>query len=213
MKPEKKGIEHVSLLSPDTQIHTAQIVRLEHIGLSMPRDRYAPSGSAIVAQATEHLLRISQREGGFWNCCDIITTEPSGMQTAVVYFPADAELHVLAMTDAEAEILDFLAGARESGTLNVLWVTPMGNQRFSLLPADGRLMKLLKGVRRAGATDVLLAMYDAVEAVHYALRPHMLRRQGIDPSSVRRCVVHYVTTPTTLDRAGQLVGPVLVTRH
>lgn len=213
MKTEKKGIERGSLLSPDTQIHTAQIVRLEDIGLSMPHDRNAPSGSAIVAQGTEHLLRISQREGGFWNTCDIITAEPSGMQIAVVYFRADAELHVLAMTDAEPEILDFLAGARESGTLNVLWVTPIGNQRFSLLPADGRLMRLLKGVRRAGATDVLLAMYGAIEAVHYALRPHALHRQGIDPSSVRRTVVHYVATPTTLDLAGKLAGPMLVTKH
>lgn len=213
MNPKKKGIEHVSLLSPETQIHIAQIVRIEDNGLSMPHDRYARSGSAIVAQGTEHLLRISRREGGFWNRRDIIPTESSGMQTAIVYFRADAELHVLAMTDAEAEILDFLADAKESGTLNVLWVTPTGNERFALLPFDGCLMRLLSGARRAGATDVLLAMYDAVEAVHCALRPHMLRRQGIDPSSVRRCVVHYVTTPTTLDRAGQLAGPVLVTKH
>lgn len=213
MKREKKGIESGSLLSPETQIHTARIVRLEDIGLSMPHNRYAPSGSAIVAQGTEHLLRISRREGGFWNCRDIIPTEFSGMQTAIVYFRADAELHVLAMTDAEAEILDFLAGAKEVGTLNVLWVTPTGNERFALLPFDGCLMRLLSGARRAGATDVLLAMYDAVKAVHYALRPHALQRQGIDPRSVRRCFVHYVTTPTTLDRAGKLAGPMLVTKH
>lgn len=213
MKTEKKGIERGSLLTPDTQIHTAQIVRLEDIGLSMPHDGYAPSGSAIVAQGTEHLLRVSQREGGFWNCCDIITSEPSGMQTAVIYFRADAELHVLAMTDAEAEILDFLAGAKESGTLNVLWISPIGNQRFSLLSADGRLMKLLNGVRRVGATDVLLTMYEAIEAVHYALRPHALNRQGIDPCAVRRTVVHYVATPTMLDRAGKVASPMLVTKH
>lgn len=213
MKAKWKEIESVSLLSPDTQIHTAQIVRLEDFGLSMPHDRYAPSGSAIVVQATENLLSISRRDKGFLHQFRVIPSESTGVQTAIVYFHADPELHVLAMTNAEAEVLDFLSDAQRSGTLNVLWITPMGDHRFSLLPFDKCLVRMLTGARPAVTLDVLSSMYDAVEAVHHALRPRILHAQGIDPSAVRRSVVHYLTTPTTLDRAGKLAGPMLVTRH
>ncbi len=213
MKPEKKGIEHVSLLSPDTQIHTAQIVRLADIGLSMPHGRHAPSGSAILLQGTEHLLSISRRDKGFLHQFAVITSESTGMQTALTYFRADAELHVLAMTNAEDEVVELLSNARSGGTLSVLWVTPMGDHRLSLLPFDECLMRLLRDAGPAVTLDVLSSMYDAVEAVHYGLRPCILHAQGIDPTTVRRSVVHYLTTPTTLDRAGKLGGPRLVTKH
>lgn len=213
MKIEKKGIEQTSLLLPDTQINTSQIIRLENIGLSMPHDRYAPSGSAILMQATEPLLSASRRDGGFWHQIGVVTAKSTGTRTAVVYFRANSELHVLAMTDAEAEVVDFLASAKAAGTLNVLWVTPTGDQRLSLLQFDGCLTRLLRDVRRAGATDVLSVMYAAMEAVHYALQPHVLHRLGIDPSSVRRSVVHYVATRTMLDAAKEFASPMSATKH
>jgi len=213
MKPERKSIQHDSLLSPETQIHTAQIVHIEDIGLSIPHDRHAPSGSAIVAQGTEQLLSISRRDKGFLHQFGVITTPSTGMQTAVVYFRADAELHVLAMTDAEAEVLAFLSDAQRSGTLNVLWVTPTGDRRLSLLPFDDCLVRMLRDARRALTSDVLSSMYDAVEALHYALRRDILHEQGVDASVVRQSVVHYVATRATLDRAGKLSGPMLVTKH
>ena len=213
MEMKRKGIERGSLLSLDTEVHTAQLVRLEDFGLRLPHDSYALSGSAILLQATEHLLCISRRDKGFLHQIGVISTESTGMQTAVVYFRADAELHVLAMTNAEDEVVDFLSDAQRSGALNCLWVTPSGDLRLSPVPFDRCLAMMLRSARRAAASDVLTSMYDAIESVHYALRPHVLHEQGIDPSAVRRSVVHYLATPTMLDRAGELGNPSSVTKH
>lgn len=68
-------------------------------------------------------------------------------------------------------------------------------------------------VRVAGhdfKSDILLSMYDVVYAAQYALSHDILRQVGIDPGKVRRQVVHYIATPTMLDRVDQLAAAMSV---
>lgn len=206
MTRKHESSEHGNFASAMPEMHVAQLVRLEELGLAMPQGKVVPSGTAILVRATKHLLEASRRDNGLWNRVGIVTSESTKAKTAVIYVLADGELHLLALTAAEPEIRELLADARKSGHLLVLWVTSVGDRRLSLVQFDESLAGMLKGTEHEITSDFLSPMYDLVRAVQYAFSSDKLRQVGIDPGTVRRQVVHYLATPSMLDQVNRLAG-------
>jgi len=199
--------------SLDIQLCLAHIVQLENLGLGEKRSGRIVSGAAVLLQASERLLRVSRRDKGFWHQFRIITSEASRSSTAVVYVHADNELHVLAMNNAEAEVLDLLVNAQGTGVLRLLWVAPSGDQRLSLLQYDDCLSRMHRQAPFAGTSVATSSLYDTVQAAIYAIDSDAVREVGVGTKKLHRVIVHCLTTLGMLDQAGQLAQSMNATKH
>jgi len=206
MTKKHQSRKHGNFASPMPEMHVAQLVRLEELGVTTWQEKAAPSGMAILVNATQHLLAASRSDNGFWNRVGIVTRESTKAKTAVVYILADGELHLLALTGAEPAIRELLEDARKYGRLLVQWVTSSGDRRISQFQFDDCLVEMLCDIEPRVTADFLSPMYDMVEAARFALSSDMLRQVGIDPKSVQRQVVHYLATPSMLDQVARLAG-------
>lgn len=197
----------------DIRLGLAHIVRLEDFGLGEMRSGQAVSGAAVLLQASEHLLRVSRSDNGFWHRFGIITSEANRTSTALVYVRADTELHVLAMNNAEPEVLDLLVNAQSTGVLRLLWVAPSGDQRLSLLQYDDCLSRMHRQAPFAGTSVAKSSLYDTVLGAKYAIDSDALREVGVDIKKLHTVIVHCLTTLGMLDQAGQLARSMTATKH
>jgi len=213
MKKQHQRSKRANLVSPIPELRSVELVYLERLCQNEERYKAVPSGMAIQLRATQHLMQASRRAGGFWNRIGIVTNASTGARTGIVYVLVEEELHLVALTGAEPEVREILAGARTRGHLLLHWVTPVGDRRLAQLQFDACLVGRLGGARPELRPDVLSTTYDLVQAVKCALDNEILQRVGIDPSTVTRHVVHLLATPSILDEVDQLATSITLTRH